>query len=173
MNETYRLGYYSEDTKTLYFEGNDYAKYGEAMQAADNAGDWFEPVIGDHRAIDVVMSLAYAFDVDPDWYEDMDELTEEIKRQHAIAPTKEEIRQHGYKIDMGMCQAAGWIMLDKDGNICDENPVHRIEAVMCFDEDDTEVANYDGIPPYVEDEILDSLATMLFEERIKGVSHDE
>lgn len=81
-SEKYELGYYNEDTSEFRFDRGSYATFDKAMKSADEAGDWFDTVIGDHRAIDVVMSMGVHFDVDPEKYEYLDELVLEIERRH-------------------------------------------------------------------------------------------
>lgn len=80
--EKFELGYYNEYTQSFRFNSGSYATFDKAMNAADEVGNWFDTVIGDHRAIDVAMSMAYHFDVDSEEYENIDELMEEIKRRH-------------------------------------------------------------------------------------------
>lgn len=100
-SEKYELGYYSEYAKPLLFDGGLYVYFDEAMQAADATDDWFATAIGNHTAIDVVMSMAYHFDVDPEKYEYIDELVLEIERRHdqqATEPDWEETEEVVNKI---------------------------------------------------------------------------
>lgn len=83
--QKFELGYYNEDTQSFHFDRGSYATFDKAMKAADDASDWFDTVIGDHRAIDVIMSLAYAFDVDTEKVYNIDELVMEIERRHQQA----------------------------------------------------------------------------------------
>lgn len=62
------------------------------MKAADDAGEWFDTVIGDHRAIDVIMSMAYNFDVDTEEFESIDDVVLEIERRHKIVEAVNKVK---------------------------------------------------------------------------------
>lgn len=87
-SEKFELGYYNEDTSEFHFDKGSYVTFGKAMKLADESGDWFDTVIGDHRAIDVVMSMAYHFDVDTEKVYDIDELVLEIERRYSQKATE-------------------------------------------------------------------------------------
>lgn len=86
--QKFELGYYNEDTSEFHFNRGSYATFDKAMKSADEAGDWFDTVIGDHRAIDIIMSMAYHFDVDTEKVYDIDELVLEIERRHSKKATE-------------------------------------------------------------------------------------
>lgn len=166
------LGYYNEDTRDFHYNGGSYVTCEEAMKAADNAGDWFETCIGDHRAIDIIMSLADEYEIYADDFEDMGDLVDEIERQHKLAPVKEEILAAGYRIDVDkkMEIVKGTICLDKNRNISDDH-YHDIVVCVCFDYDEAMDENEEFSEELIVNkkcnDVLDILASMIYEERNK------